>query len=73
MNELNWFKKHIDTLVILGSFATSMLWIYGKFNTLEKDIIMIKTVLIMRNIMPSELAKCEKNKEPESVKSYLEK
>jgi len=56
---MDWFKKHVDTLIILGAFASSMLWMNGKFNDLEKDIIMIKTVLIMKNIMPNELAKKE--------------
>ena len=56
-------KKHIDTLVILGAFASCMLWMNGKFNEidtrfseLEKDIAIMKTVLIMRDIYPKELA-----------------
>ncbi len=60
---MEWFKKHADTAVILSAFATSMLWMNGKFNDIdkqffqiEKDIVMMKTVLIMKNIMPSELA-----------------
>ena len=45
-----------------GGILTSVLWINGKFsdvnnrfNELEKDVVMIKTVLIMQKIMPSEL------------------
>lgn len=53
---MNWFTKHQDTLVILSAFAGAMLWMNGKFNQLEKDIVMIKTVLIVKNIMPNELA-----------------
>lgn len=60
---MDWFKKHADTALILGAFATSVLWMNGKFNELEKeiaslktDIAIIKTVLIMKQIMPSELA-----------------
>ncbi len=56
---MDWFKKHVDTVIILGAFAASTLWINGKFNELEKDITVIKTVLIMKNIMPVELAKHE--------------
>lgn len=66
---MEWFKKHVDTVVILGAFATCMLWMNGQFNgidsrfaQLEKDMAVIKTVLIMKNIMPSELAK-NNNKE----------
>ena len=50
------FKKHVDTVIVLGAILGSMLWMNGKFNDLEKDIVMIKTVLIMKNIMPTELA-----------------
>lgn len=51
------FKKHVDTVIILGAIISSMLWINGKFNDLEKDITIIKTVLILKQIMPPELAK----------------
>lgn len=53
---MDWFKKHVDTVIILTAFASSILWMNGKFNDLEKDITIIKTVLIMKNIMPCELA-----------------
>ncbi len=51
------FKKHVDTVIIITAIVGSMLWMNGKFNELEKDITIIKTVLIMKNIMPVELAK----------------
>ncbi len=60
---MEWFKKHTDTVIILAAFATSVLWMNGKFNDIdvkffkiEKDIAIVKTVLIMQKIMPSELA-----------------
>lgn len=46
-----------DTLAILAAIVSSMLWMNGKFNEVEKDITIIKTVLTMKNIMPTELAK----------------
>lgn len=49
-------KKHIDTLIILTAFAGALIWINGKFNELEKDIAIIKTVLVMKEILPKELA-----------------
>lgn len=55
-------KKHIDTIIILSAFASSLLWMNGKFNDLEKDITIIKTVLIMKNIMPTDLAKVSEDK-----------
>lgn len=78
---MDWFKKHVDTVIILGAFGASVLWMNGKFNEvdcrfhevdnrfsklekefdkrfneLEKDIDKIKTVLILKHIMPTELA-----------------
>lgn len=49
-------KKHVDTVVILGGILASVLWMNGKFNDVEKEIAIIKTVLIMKGIMQSELA-----------------
>lgn len=67
---MEWLKKHVDTVVILGAFASSVLWINGKFNDVDKkfnlvdkqfseihqELAVIKTVLILKNIMPVELA-----------------
>jgi hypothetical protein len=53
---MEWIKKHVDTVIILTAFGSSILWMNGKFNDLEKDMAVIKTVLIMKNIMPVELA-----------------
>lgn len=60
---MEWIKKHVDTVIILTAFASSILWMNGKFNDVEKDIAslrtdiaIMKTVLIMKNIMPAELA-----------------
>jgi hypothetical protein len=63
---MEWFKKHTDTVIILAAFAASVLWMNGKFNEinnrffeLEKDIAVVKTVLLIQKILPSELAKKE--------------
>lgn len=57
------FKKHVDTVFILTGILASVLWMNGKFNDIdrkfneiEKEISTVKTVLIMKNIMPIELA-----------------
>lgn len=59
-------KKHTDTVVILSAFAASILWMNAQFNSidhkfsdLEKDLAVIKAVLVIKNIMPNELAKNE--------------
>jgi hypothetical protein len=63
---MDLIKKHIDTIIILTAFASALLWINGKFNDLEKEIYLVKTevailktVMVMKNIMPSELVKKE--------------
>jgi hypothetical protein len=53
---MDWIKKHVDTVIILTAFGTSILWMNGKFNEIEKELTIVKTVLIMKNIMPIELA-----------------
>lgn len=56
-------KKHIDTLAIIGAIISCVLWMNGRFNEidsrfheLENRLTKIETVLIMKNIYPSELA-----------------
>jgi hypothetical protein len=51
-----WFEKHSDVVIILTAIVSSMLWMNGKFNQIEKDIAIIKTVLVMKEILPKELA-----------------
>lgn len=63
-----WLKNHADAIVILGTFAMCFWTLNEKmndrFNTVERDLAVIKTVLIMKNIMPQELCKIEpKDKE----------
>ena len=63
---MDWFKKHGDTMIIIGTFAMCF-WNMNekfneRFNTLEKDLTAIKTFLIMRNIMPTELAHKDEGK-----------
>jgi hypothetical protein len=67
---MDWFKKHVDMVTVVSAIIFSMVWMNTKFNDvdkrfneLEKDIAVIKTVLIMKNIMPIEFAKSEENKQ----------
>lgn len=56
-NAISWFTKHADTLVILGSFAVAFWTLNEKISSIEKDLAIVKTVLIMKNIMPQEVCK----------------
>jgi hypothetical protein len=60
---MDWMKKHVDTVIIVGAIASSMIWMNSQFNgidsrfgQIEKDIAIIKTVLVMKEILPKELA-----------------
>lgn len=57
---MDLLKKHVDTVIVLGAILSSMLWMNGKFNEIEKDIAVMKAVLVMKNIMPNELCKADK-------------
>ena len=66
---MEWFKKHTDTVMVISAVATSMLWMNGKFNeidkqfsSIEREIAVMKAVLIIKNIMPCELAQCNEEK-----------
>jgi hypothetical protein len=52
---MEWFKKHVDTVIVLGGILAAVLWMNGRFNKLENEMTVIKTVLILKNIMPPEL------------------
>lgn len=53
---MEWFKKHTDTVIVLGGILGAMIWMNGKFNDLEIRLVKIETILVIKGIMPSELA-----------------
>lgn len=61
---MDLIRKHAETLKILGGVATglifSCMWINGKFNEVNTRLTKIETVLVMRGIMPQEMASSEK-------------
>lgn len=52
---MDWIKKHTDAVLVLEGILGSVLWMNGKFNDIEKDLTAIKTVLILKGIMPEGL------------------
>lgn len=62
----NWFSKHVDTVIVLTAIMSSILWMNGKFSDIEKEISridkeisVIKAILIVRHILPPDLAVSE--------------
>ena len=54
-DHMNWLMKHADTIAILSTFALCFWTLNEKISKIESDIIVIKTVMVMKNIMPAEL------------------
>lgn len=53
---MEWFKKHADTVIILGGILSSLIWMNGKFNDIDRRLVRIETVMIMKGIMPDVFA-----------------
>lgn len=60
---MDWFKKHADTVVVISTIIGAMIWMNTKFNEIDKrfadmerELAVIKTVMIMKGIMPDSLA-----------------
>jgi hypothetical protein len=54
---MDWFKQHADTLAILAVFSGCFWNLNEKINQIDKELAVIKAVLIIKNIIPNELAK----------------
>lgn len=74
---MEWLKKHSDTLAVLAVVVGAAIWMNNglhqlkhditsemnvRFSSLEKDVAIIKTVLVMKEVMPKELACNEEKK-----------
>lgn len=57
---MNWFTQHADAIAVLTTFAVGFYILNSKINDIEKDLTVIKTVMIMNHIMPQELVKADK-------------
>ena len=54
---MDWFKKHTDAVLVLGGILTSVLWMNGKFNDIDRRLVKIETVMMMQGTLKNELAK----------------
>jgi hypothetical protein len=57
---MDWLKKHTDTVIVLSAILSSVFWMNSKFGEIEKELVVIKTVLIVKGIYPSELCSTQK-------------
>ena len=72
MEKINIFTRHMDTLIIVSSILGAVMWNNMKFNELEKDVAIIKTVLVMKNIYPQELVIKQKIEEDYGFVSFAD-
>ncbi len=59
---MDLLKKHIDMIIVLSALFSSFLWMNGKFNSIEKDMAVIrqeiavmKTIMVMNGHYPKEM------------------
>lgn len=58
---MEWIKKHTDTVIILAAFASSILWMNGKFNDIDKRFYKVDTeILLVKNDMTQKFSEVEK-------------
>jgi hypothetical protein len=64
----NWFKKHSETITVIIALLSGFLWMDSKIervetrlSALERDVVVIKSFLYVKNILPSEFCKAEKH------------
>lgn len=50
---MDWFKKHTDTVIVLGGILSSVFWMNMKLSDIDKRLTIIETVLLCKGIMPS--------------------
>jgi len=54
---MDWFKQHADTIAIITTFVLCFWHLNEKIVQLDKDVAIIKTVMVLKNIMPDQLCK----------------
>lgn len=53
---MDWIKKHVDTVIVLGGLLSSVLWMNNKFSEVEKEIGILKTSMaVMKSDVEKEI------------------
>jgi type IV secretory pathway VirB2 component (pilin) len=52
---MNWFKQHTDSLATISIIIACLMWMNSKLNEIQRDLTVIKTVMIMKGIANSEM------------------
>lgn len=58
---MDWFKKHVDTVIVLGAILSSILWMNGKFNDIDMRFYKVDTeILVIKNDMNQRFSEVDK-------------
>jgi len=53
-------KRHVDTVMILGGIVGSLIWMNGKFNDIDRRLVRIETIMVVKGIMNDHFASEDK-------------
>jgi hypothetical protein len=59
-SQKDWIKRHADTMVIIIAVVGAAMWMNNSIKDIQKDVAIMKTVLILKGIMPPSLATNDK-------------
>lgn len=54
---MHWCRQYAATIIILTSLFLCFWHLKEKINAIDKELAIIKTVLVMKTILPNDLAK----------------
>jgi len=58
---MDWLKKHVDTAIILTAFGSSLLWMNGKFNDIDRKFYKVDAeILVLKSTMDKRFSEMEK-------------
>lgn len=60
-SQKDWIKRHADTMVIVAAVVGAAMWMNNSIKDIQMDVAVVKTVLILKGIMPPALASSEKH------------
>jgi hypothetical protein len=58
--EINWFKRHVDTFVILGGILTSFVYMQGSISSMDKRLSLLESRASEIPCINQKLAEIEK-------------
>lgn len=48
---MDFFKRHLDAVMMIGSMCCGLIFINGKFNDLDRRLVKIETIMFCKEYM----------------------